>query len=392
MNVIFLMISYPDVSQNTNLYTDLVLEFKQNNHNVYVVAPSFLNKNELKKEEGIFVLRVKSGKLFNVNPVIKGISNVRLPYQFTRTINKYLKGVKIDLIITPTPPITFYSTIISIKKKNKCKSYLILRDIFPQNAKDLGILNNSVLFNYFRKKEKQIYGISDYIGCMSQANIDFVKRHNPEVKDKKLHLLPNWIKAKTYSISEMDYKKKYGLKEKFVAIYGGNIGLPQKAEFILDLAESVKDIKDIVFLIIGQGTHKNKLKSLLAKINLTNVEIRDYLPREDYQELVKQCDIGLVNLSDKFTIPNIPSRTLAYFEAKLPILAAIDKNTDYGKMLQESKAGLWSITGDLESYKKNLLILFNNSKLRKEMGEDGYKYLFEKLNVEEAYNTIISNV
>lgn len=392
MNVLFLMISYPNIEINTNMYTDLVQEFYNNKHNVYVVAPSLNNMKGISKEGNINVLRVKTGKLFNVNPIIKGISNLLLPYLFSKAINKHLKNVKFDLIITPTPPITFCSTIKSIKKRDKCKSYLILRDIFPQNAKDLGLIKNKYLFSYFRNKEKQIYKISDKIGCMSQGNIDYVLKHNIDVPKNKLHILSNWIKIDNFKISDIDYKAKFGFKGKFICIYGGNIGKPQKAEFILELAERVKEYNDILFLIIGRGTEKEKLVQIAKMKNLNNVIFKSTLPREDYKQLVKQCDIGLVNLSDKFTIPNIPSRTLSYFEAKLPILASTDNNTDFVSIINNTKSGLCCMTGDVNDYVDKFMSLYNNRNKRIEMGDNGYKYLKEYLNVDFAYKTIIENV
>ena len=124
---------------------------------------------------------------------------------------------------------------------------------------------------------------------------------------------------------------------------------------------------------------------------MANVQLLDYIPREEFNELVKECDIGLVNLSDKFTIPNMPSRTLAYWVAKLPILAATDKNTDYRIILEQSKGGLWAETGDITRYKLNFERLYKDEKLRKSMGENGYKYLCKHMNSENAYKTIISN-
>jgi glycosyltransferase involved in cell wall biosynthesis len=100
------------------------------------------------------------------------------------------------------------------------------------------------------------------------------------------------------------------------------------------------------------------------------------------------CDIGLVNLSDKFTIPNIPSRTLSYWEAKIPVLAAIDSNTDFNRILADSKSGLWIITGDLESYVKNFEKLYSDKKLREEMGENGHRYLLEYCTVSRACSII----
>jgi hypothetical protein len=107
---------------------------------------------------------------------------------------------------------------------------------------------------------------------------------------------------------------------------------------------------------------------------------------------LKECDVGLVNLSDKFTIPNIPSRTLSYWSVRLPVLAAVDKNTDYGEMLNKCNGGLWSVMGDTDAYITNLLSLLYNPENRKQMGVNGYNYLSCELNTENAYRTILSRV
>jgi len=387
------MISYPDVSQNANIYTDLAMEFVKNKHQVYVAAPNNSKRQtSLKNEGGSNVLRIKTLKLFNVNPISKGFANVLLPHQFKKAIKHYFHGIKFDVVISPTPPISFTKLVSYIKKRDNAKSYLILRDIFPQNAKDLGLIKNPLIFNYFRRQEKLCYKISDHIGCMSPGNIDYVMKHNPEADKSKLHSLPNWLDVKEYKVSDVDYKAKYGLKDKFIAIFGGNIGVPQKLDFLLELAKEFLADQNIVFLIIGNGTEKNRIKTIVKKQNLTNVIVRDRLPRKDYEELVKQCDIGLVNLSDKFTIPNFPSRTLAYFQAKLPVLAAIDKNTDYGKILDEAQAGLWSVTGDLKPYKDNFHKLYGDLSYRKKLGENGYQYLKKNLSAEKTYTRIINKL
>ena len=103
---------------------------------------------------------------------------------------------------------------------------------------------------------------------------------------------------------------------------------------------------------------------------------------------MKICDIGLVNLSEKFTIPNIPSRTLSYWEAKIPVLAAIDPNTDFGEILAMTESGLSSITGDLDSYISNFERLYADKKLRAKMGENGYRFLRENCSVSRAYSII----
>ena len=168
--------------------------------------------------------------------------------------------------------------------------------------------------------------------------------------------------------------------------------MPQQADFIIDLAESVDYLSDVIFLIIGNGTEKQNIVNIVREKQLSNVIIKDHLPRKDYQELVKQCDIGLVNLSNKFTYSNIPSRTLAYFEAKIPILAAVDDNEDYFLLLKRSKAGYCSVTGDLDDYKNNFLQMYNNREKNIIMGENGYVYLQKYMSVEKAYLSIMSHI
>jgi glycosyltransferase involved in cell wall biosynthesis len=390
MKVLFLMIVYPDVGCSTNMYTDLASEFNLNGHDVYVAAPD-KEKTKLRIEGDIKVLRIKTLPLFNTSFIYKGIANVLLPFQYKFAIKKYLKDIKFDLVITPTPPITFLQTLKFLRRKYNSKIYLILRDIFPQNALDLGLIKNRFIFGYFRRQEKKLYKLSDSIGCMSQKNIDFVRTHNPEVNTKKLHILANWSTV-NYNFEKQKVKRNNDLSGKFVAVFGGNFGVPQKIEFIIDVAERLNHTNNFIFLLIGDGTEKSRIQNLILKKELTNVLIYNHLPREKYFQLLECCDVGLVNLSDKFTIPNIPSRTLAYWSLKIPVLAAIDRNTDYNELLEKSGGGFWSYTGDIDSYIDNLFYLFQNPEKRKEMGLKGHQYLLQELNTEKAYRIITSNI
>ncbi|MFV0516154.1 MAG: glycosyltransferase family 4 protein [Aminipila sp.] len=396
MNVLFLMIISPEIEKNPNLYTELMEEFRDNGHNVYVAAIDEKRngrQTRITEELGIKILHVKTGNMFGVNPIEKGLTTISLGSIFKKEIKRYLSTVNFELVLMPTPPITFAPVMKYVQQRDGAKGYLILRDIFPQNAKDIELMRNELLFKFFRQKEKYMYKVADYIGCMSQGNINYVLEHNPEVDKNKLELLPNWCKVTDEDLvgENIDYKHKYGLDGKFVCIFGGNIGWPQELEFLIELANSVKDVEEIVFLIVGKGIKKPTIEKMIKDKNLSNVILKDFLPKADYDGLVKQCDLGLINLDRRFTIPNIPSKTTGYFKAGLPILASVDENTDYGRILEESKAGLWSVTGDLQKYKDNLLKLLANPTALKAQGNNGRRYLEKYLTVEIAYNTIIKH-
>lgn len=398
MKILFLLLDYSKDENHLGLYKELVYEFKDRGEEVYVATVSekkYGFETQLAKENGVNVLRIKTGNMFGVSFIEKGLTNLTLGSVFKKEINKYFNNIKFDLVIHHTPPITFTPVIDYLKIKYKTKSYLILRDIFPQNAVDLGIIKNRILFNFFRKKEEKLYEKSDFIGCMSQGNIEYIEKHNLEVDKNKLHILRNWGKIKPIlNIDKKSIREKYGFSENdFILVFGGNMGKPQGLEFLLKLAKEYKNKSDIKFLLIGKGNEKSKLQNIKKNDNLDNVIFLDFIPRVEYELLTGACDIGIVSLHSCFTIPNIPSKTVDYCKLSLPILAVVDKNTDYPKILEnEAKCGLSSIYGDLEKYKENLEKLYNDFDLRVELGKNGRQYYENELGVDKAYETIMKQI
>ncbi|MBA6314716.1 glycosyltransferase family 4 protein [Cellulophaga baltica] len=391
--IIFLALGFPDVAKYTNLYTDLIHEFHQNGHDVLVLAPAENSKDTgLRLEGGVSVLRVATLPLFNVGTLKKGLANLLLSWQYKKALKKNKITLDFDLILMPTPPITLTPTAKWVKNKSGAKLYLILRDIFPQNAVDLKMMDgNGAIHTFFRKKEKELYNVADYMGCMSPANINYIKKHNTDVAPSKLHLLPNWENLPNYKEGKSSEAllNKYKLKDKFIVIFGGNIGKPQKMENIILLAKECQDFSEIVFFIIGTGTEKQKLTNLVQEEKLANVILEDKIPKTDYNDLLRLSDVGLISLSEDFTIPNFPSKVLSYFGNKKPVLASVDLNTDFGTILEEVKAGYWAAAGDTEDLKKKLLLIYRDASLRAQMGENGYAYMKENLLPDKAYKTII---
>ncbi len=393
--VLFLALGYPDVAKSTVLYTDLMQEFADQGHKVLVVAPAYEEGNYGHRVEGkVEVLRVRTLPLFKVGAIKKGIANLLLPFQYKNAIKKN-GDFDFDLIILPTPPITLFSVASWLKSKTKAKTYLILRDIFPQNAVDLKMMKeNGVFHNYFRKQELKLYKLTDSIGCMSKANISYVRQHNPSLDHTKLHLLPNWEKIPPPVSDDgiATVSEKLDISNKFVAIFGGNLGKPQQLENIVGLAKSCREIEDIFFLILGSGTESERVKQLIAQDNLTNIKLVGRVPKKEYVQILAAADVGLISLHEQFTIPNFPSKVLTYFGLKKPVLASLDLSTDFGQMLDETKSGLWSKAGNIEAFKDNLLWFYNNREKGIEMGQNGYNYMKSHLTPEIAYKTIMENI
>lgn len=183
---------------------------------------------------------------------------------------------------------------------------------------------------------------------------------------------------------------KYGIPlDKKVFIFGGNLGKPQGISFMIQCLETVKDTAEAFFLIVGDGTEYGKIKAFLSETKQKNVKLMKRLPREDYDTMVGACDVGLLFLDHRFTIPNYPSRLISYMQAKIPVLATTDPNTDIRKNIVDGGFGWWCESNDTKAFKETISrILLEDLKA---MGQVGYRYLIEHFSVEDSYKTIIAH-
>lgn len=395
MNILFLNLFGNAKVSDRGIYNDLIRQFRDNGHFVYLVTPwerKLNKKSALVIDSGVNILGVKSLNIQKTNFIEKGLANMLLPYQYELAIKKYLKDVKFDLILYSTPPITLTNLIARLKKKFNARTYLLLKDIFPQNAVELQIFSKkSILYKRFRRTEKKLYEVSDNIGCMSPANVDFLLKNNTYLSPEKVEINPNSIELpKSSVIDKKEVRNRYSLPLDIpILIYGGNLGKPQGVDFIIKVLESNQKRKDCYFLIIGNGTEYHKLDEWISKNKPDNVKLMKRVPKSEYDVLISCCDVGLIFLDHRFTIPNYPSRLLSYLENKMPVLAATDLNTDVGKIAEANGYGFWCESKEPEDF-NSILDRILSSDLH-QMGENGYQFLLKNYLVENTYRMIVSH-
>lgn len=386
-----------------SIYNDLVHKFRSEGHEVYVMVPFERRtgrKTMIYKDSGVNILGVQTLNVTHSNLIEKGIGQVLLEDQFKRALRKHLSHVKFDIILYSTPPITFSNVIEYAKKLNPgAMSYLMLKDIFPQNAVDLGMIRktgvNGMLYRIFRKKEKELYRISDWIGCMSPANVHYVIEHNPEVNPAIVEICPNSYEVTQFEEMSKEEKcgirKKYNLPEdKHIFIYGGNLGKPQGIPFLVECLKANKDREDCHFVVVGNGTDYSLIEDFVKRENPKAVSLFKFIPKEDFDKLTDACDTGLIFLDYRFTIPNYPSRLLPYLMTKKPIISVTDPNCDAGKIACENGYGYWAPSNKVELFTAAIdKMLKSDIKL---MGENGYKFYLNNYTVEHTYNAIIKHL
>lgn len=379
----------------SGVFTDLIKEFATQGHNVKVATPSKKGINEgVNQEAGIDVLRFKTDQLINnTSNIKKGIAYMKLAYQFPNVVKRYFGKEKFDLIVGHSLPTEIGIIAKILKKRYKAPFYLMLCEYIWQDSVSLGFFKeNGLICKYYRWLEKITVGSADYIGSPSQGNIDFTLKYYPWAKEKNIQVLHYTQAPIQLKGSDDDIKAKYGLTGKFVAIYGGNMSIAQKIENVVDLAEACIGYEDIVFLLLGRGQEIEAIKKIVRERALKNISFLDFMTKDDYNNLLSVCNVGLISLNEKLAIPNIPSKTLSYFNLSIPVVASIDRNTDYGQYLESAGAGLWSYAGDTSKFKENLLKMYHAPELCKEMGENGYRFYNVNMLPEKAYGTIIKQL
>ena len=393
MNILFLTIGSFENFEAGSVHIDVVKTLASKGHQVYVactnIAPE-AEKVSFEQKNGVTLLRIKTGAVKkNTNLLKKGLATIMLESTFIKAIKKCFSDVKFNLVLYHTPPVTFEKVVRFIKERDGAASYLLLKDIFPQNAVDLGMMSKKglkgIVYHYFRRKEKNLYALSDYIGCMSPANVQYLLEHNPYISPERVEVAPNSVEFKVSGLDAMQerakqeierayIRTKYNLpKDKPILIYGGNLGKPQGIDYLISCLDAVKYRTDCCFLIVGNGSEYSKVDKWYKENRCKTIRVLRSLPKDDYDMLARSCDVGLIFLDHRFTIPNYPSRLLSYLQAKMPVLCATDPNTDIGRIAEENGYGFWC-----ESVRAEDFVVLVDKMLQSDiklMGIRGYDFL-----------------
>jgi glycosyltransferase involved in cell wall biosynthesis len=364
-------------SINKTNFSCLILAPKSNLKTSYIVS-------EIENLEVIFF---QNGPIKNINRFKRAINESLLPFNILR-IKKIILDFNIDGIIYYSPSIFFGYAVKKLKKLLGVKSYLILRDIFPDWAVDHGLIKKgSIIEMYFNFFKKLNYQAADHIGVMSKTVLEkFVKNeqlYNTEV-------LPTWIDCDINIKSDLSFRSKYNLKDKVVFFYGGNIGSAQNISSLLNLAKKHINNKKVAFVFFGDGDEFEKVKKL--SLNQENVLYFQFIENKKYNQIISSLDIGLLSLSKFHNFSNYPGKVINYMLLKKPVLGVVNNSNELMHIINKKKIGFICDYSDgwenkLYEYSNNLI---NNYQLLNSMGLNGYKYVITNHRTESIRDKILS--
>lgn len=390
---ILMVVAYfiPEIGSAAHIYYDLAKAFVKRGHEVDVIT-SYPRKFNLDKEnqdkefpieetiDGINVHRCKHSAVRDII-FLRGLEHFILPKIYFKMYKKLKK--KFDVCLIYIPPLPLYYFARKLKKYDGTPSVLNFQDFHPQELTDVGVMKNKLMIKIMEHIEKQAYRNADFITVLSNGGIDYVIRKggNP----RKIRHVYNGVLLTELDkyLVRRDFKKKEGIEDKFLITYAGILSPFQGVDNILDAAKRLIDHEDIIFYIVGDGMIRKHLEERIKKEEIVNARLLPFQPREEYFNIINSSDLSIVSLDIRMKAPCLPGKLINLMAAKQPIVATVPKDSETAWVINQAKCGIVVEPGNIEELINTILKLKDNEKLRKELGENGRKYLEENMNLEK---------
>ena len=395
MKILFACMVSMESLDRSGIYSDLLRELASRGHDVCAMVPREKRTGlptELCDSCGVRLLKVSVGNVTKSSLLEKGVATLGIGSRYWSSFWRYFSNDRFDLIIYTTPPTTLCGFINRVKKHTGAKAYLLLKDIFPQNSLDLGILKDSgptgLIYHFFKMTERDSYSLADYIGCMSEANKEYLLAHEPWIDPDTVEVNPNSVTITSRSSADMSViRKRLGLPlNELIFVYGGSLGKPQDIGFLIECLKANETTPVGYFVIAGAGTDRPRLEKYFREAQPAHSRLYPLLPVEEFDDLVSAANVCLLLLDHRFTIPNFPSRLLSYLKAAKPVVAAVDCTTDIGSIAEENGFGFRCGSTDPKEFLR-VCALFT-PEVAMSMGAKGRAFLEENYDVKKSCDLI----
>jgi glycosyltransferase involved in cell wall biosynthesis len=392
---IFLLVDcyLPNPISCAKLIADLAEDMTARGNDVTIITADDTLSTPVKvsEENGSKVLRVRTGRLKHPSKVIRAINEIRLSGIVWNSARDYFESHPCDLVVYYSPTIFWSGLVRKLRTLHRCGSYLVLRDLFPQWALDAGLLSRYGLpYWYFRRRELELYRTADVIGVQSPADLDYFSNASV-LGSSRLEVLFNWAKIDDSPAGLFGIRRKLGLKDEVIFVYGGRLGVAQDIDNLVRLAKSLRSEKNIFFLLIGDGSEAERIKGEIEREGAANIRVHPPVSQSEFLEILTECDVGLISLSRDLKTQNMTGKVLSYMTVEKPILASVNPGNALISMIPETGMGLVSINGEDDAFRANALELARSAEMRRKMGKSANQLLKAKFNVSAASRQIMGH-
>jgi glycosyltransferase involved in cell wall biosynthesis len=319
---------------------DLSREFARQGHALTVLLPSPDQQDPWLLEEmgGVQVLRLKAPRTKDIGYVRRTLSEFAMPFSMLRQFRRSpLSSERWDGVVWYAPSIFHAPLARALKKRSGCKGYLIIRDIFPEWAVDMGLMGRGLPYRFFSAVARYQYSVADVIGVQTSGNHRYFDRWRQQ-PERRLEVLPNWLDKPARARCPIRLSET-PLDGRKVFVYAGNMGVAQGMDILIDLAEQLQSRTDVGFLFVGRGSDASRLRNLVRDRRLANILFYDEIHPDEIPDLYAQCSAGIVALDPRHKSHNIPGKFLTYMQSGLPVLANVNAGNDLAQMIRAEQVG-----------------------------------------------------
>lgn len=379
MRILFICEAFPPETKSAStLFFELAESLVRKGHTVDFItkmpktnlAQGVDLKRVSKREnyKGINVVRLSAPPLPRNIPVVRGLEHFILGLIF------FLRGLFVkrpDAILIYSPPLTLGITGLWLSIFKRCPVIVNIQDLFPQAVIDLGLLTNKTLINISEYMERLVYQKASLLTVHSESNRQYVVGRG--AAEDKVNVIPNWVDTDLIvpGDKENEFSRKHSIADKFVVSFAGVMGFPQGLEVVIKTADILRNERDILFLLVGDGVKRQSLEDLTEKLNLSNIMFVPTQPLSVYPSVLHSSDIGLVTLVPESLTPVVPGKLFSIMAAGIPVIASLPFVGDAQKIIDESQLGYCVKPGDPVQLAEAVLKLYNDPVLRKKMGING---------------------
>ena len=297
-----------------------------------------------------------------------------------------------DVIICESPPLFLGITAIALKKMKRTKLVFNVSDLWPETAEKLNIITNKQMLNASYWLEKKIYESAALVSGQTQGIIKNIQARYPMVP---AYWFKNGIDTSTFDLnaggSLFRLQNNVGDND-CILLYAGILGHAQGLEVIIKAANLLKDRKEIIFFLVGDGPEKDNLIKLSKEYELNNVRFFPNMQRNNMPGIVAACDIYIVPLKKNDLFKGaIPSKLFEPLAMGKPILLGVEGEAKK-LFIEDGNCGMPFEPENEKELSKGIQLLADNRKLLSELGANGKAYVlrnFDRKNInKEFYNRI----
>jgi len=372
---------------------DLCEELAVRGHEPVVIVPDsgLTTRFVEEKSEGVTILRLAAPRTRGLGWFRRAMSEMWLPFAMIRSLRgSNFSTTRWDSVVWYSPPVFFGPLIRLLRKRSSAVTYLILRDIFPEWALDLGLIRKGPIYALFLLVATYQYAQADVIGVQTPSNLKYLEKWSAS-PNRRLEVLQNWLAPAVTSRSSIviDNTSLAGRK---IFVYVGNMGVAQGMDVLIELARALQHRDDIGFLFVGRGSEYPRLVRAAEEFGLSNVVFSGEVDSGEIPGLLAQCHVGLLALDPRHRTHNIPGKFLAYERAGLPVLANVNNGTDLMLLINREEVGIAGAFESIERLRAGAESLVDNPEVHRKMSANGRALWRKMFSRERAVDQVLNGL